>query len=196
LQYRSTFGTTMSDVGWIGFSRTPHSDAVFSGYVDFDGRLFESEPLGWGLQGHNCGYRHRNRWSWMHVFARDEAGQSTTLEALEYEIGFGLRFRRAILYHEGACYTFSRFKDEYRDRESLQWRFKCIDPASGLAVEVAIDGSGPSAHRLPYVKTDCSGMFEVSNNSLAAATLCLSRAGHAGEHISSNAGAVIEMAGD
>src|SRR5258708_7270329 len=41
LRYLSTFGVTLSDKGWIGFSRTPHSDAAFSGYVIFDGRRFE-----------------------------------------------------------------------------------------------------------------------------------------------------------
>ena len=64
LRYRSTFASTMSEVSWIGFSRTPHSDAVFSGEINFDGRIFRGETLGYGLQGHNCGYRHRNMWTW------------------------------------------------------------------------------------------------------------------------------------
>ena len=40
LRYRSTFRATLSSKGWIGFSRTPHSDATFSGQIEFDGRFF------------------------------------------------------------------------------------------------------------------------------------------------------------
>ncbi|HKC70092.1 MAG TPA: hypothetical protein VKB60_00655, partial [Terriglobales bacterium] len=59
LRYASAFHTTLSHKGWIGFSRTPHSDAVFSGKITLDGRTFQGDPLGFGVQGHNCGYRHR-----------------------------------------------------------------------------------------------------------------------------------------
>ena len=80
LRYRSTFRVTLSNKGWIGFSRTPHSDALFSGtdharWPDLRGR-----PLGFGVQGHNCGYRHRNFWTWTHAYfprpgqARDHVG--------------------------------------------------------------------------------------------------------------------------
>ena len=31
----------MSNVGWIGFSRTPHTDAVFEGELTVDGQLVE-----------------------------------------------------------------------------------------------------------------------------------------------------------
>src|SRR6266568_4319740 len=33
LQYSSTFSVTLSSKGWIGFSRTPHSDAIFHGHI-------------------------------------------------------------------------------------------------------------------------------------------------------------------
>ncbi len=64
LRYRSTFCVELSSKGWIGFSRTPHSDAVFSGEIALNDRTFRGEPLGYGMQGHNCGYRHRNFWTW------------------------------------------------------------------------------------------------------------------------------------
>ncbi|HYL96789.1 MAG TPA: hypothetical protein VET69_13375, partial [Terriglobales bacterium] len=57
LRIHSHFGVKLSDKGWIGFSRSPHSDATFSGEITFDGQKFSSEPLGFGVQGHNCGYR-------------------------------------------------------------------------------------------------------------------------------------------
>src|SRR5579864_6540512 len=68
LRYRSTCRVTLSSKGWIGFSRTPHSDALFSGKIALDGCTFVGDPLGYGVQGHNCGYRHRNFWAWTHVY--------------------------------------------------------------------------------------------------------------------------------
>ena len=47
LRYRSTFRVTLSNKGWIGFSRTPHSDALFSGQITLDGRSFAGILWGW-----------------------------------------------------------------------------------------------------------------------------------------------------
>jgi hypothetical protein len=194
LRYHSTFGTTLSDKGWIGFSRTPHSNAIFSGEILFDDRVFHDDPLGYGLQGHNCGYRHRDLWNWTHcIFPREHGRSFATFEALEYAMPFGLRFRKAILWLDGVTYTFKRFESDARDRENLQWKFACADPKTGARV---IDGSGPSLHRLPYLKTDCSSTFEVSNNSLARAMLTLTRPGRPPEELATDGGAVLEMAGD
>jgi hypothetical protein len=62
-------------------------------------------------------------------------------------------------------------------------------------LEAAIDGTGPSLHRLPYVKTDCTGSFEVLNNSLARASLRLERRGAPTEKLETTIGAVLEKAG-
>jgi hypothetical protein len=64
-----------------------------------------------------------------------------------------------------------------------------------VRVEAAVDGGGGSLHRLPYVKTNCSGTFEVSNNSLASGRLYLRRDGREEEAIIANGGAVLEMVG-
>ncbi len=187
----------MSDKGWIGFSRTPHSNAIFSGEIIFDGREFRNEPLGYGLQGHNCGYRHRNLWTWTHcIFPAAENGAPSSFEALEYEIPFGLRFRRALIWYDGAVHIFRKFRVALRDRASLQWKFTGIDPRDRSRIEVAIDGSGPSLHRLPYLKTDCSSTFEVSNNSLARASLAFTRSDRLVREFSTEGGAVLEMAGE
>ncbi len=196
LRYRSSFGVTLSDVGWIGFSRTPHSDADFSGEITFDGRRFRGQPLGYGLQGHNCGFRHRNRWNWTHCAVRNsEGGGLSSFEALEYEMPLGLRFRKALLWHGGKLYTFRKIQEIRRDRDHLQWEFRCTGCADGAELVAVIDGSGPSLHRLPYLKTNCASSFEVANNSLARATLHLSRPGHRVEEISTDGGAVLEMVG-
>lgn len=199
LIYQSTVGVPMSSVGWIGFSRTPHSDATFTGSITLDGQTFTAitadTPLGYGLQGHNCGFRHRNRWTWAHCLLRNEAGTATTFEALEYEIGFGLYFRRAQLWHQNRLYTLKKFTNHQRERGKMLWHCQASDPASGLAVTLEIDGSGLSLHRLPYLKTDCSGTFEVSNNSLAEAVLTIQQRGQT-ERLSVNAGAVLEMVGE
>jgi len=197
LRYRSSLGVTLSDKGWIGFSRTPHSDAVFSGEISFDGRVFRGNPLGYGVQGHNSGFRHRHVWNWTHCVAPSPDGTGiTSFEALEYEMPLGLRFHKALLWHGRKLYTFRKMEEICRDRSLLQWMFKCSNRADGIFLVAVIDGSGSSIHRLPYLKTDCSATFEVANNSLARATLCLTRPGQPLELISTDGGAALEMVGE
>jgi len=62
-------------------------------------------------------------------------------------------------------------------------------------LEGAIDGTGPSIHRLPYLKTDCTDSFEVANNSLARAVLRLEQRGRPLETLETSVGAVLEMVG-
>jgi hypothetical protein len=195
LRYRSNVKTTMSNVGWIGFSRTPHSDATFQGEIALDGRRVAGDPLGYGLQGHNCGFRHRNRWNWTHCLAIDENQASSSFEALEYEIGMGLKFRKAILWHRGELRVYRRFLNVACDGAGISWRFDCSGSDDESRLRVEVDGGGPSLHRVPYTKTDCSSGLEVANNSLATARMVLSRPGSLEEEITANAGAVLEMGG-
>jgi len=194
LRYRSTFHITLSDKGWIGFSRTPHSDATFSGHIVLDGRRFEGQPLGFGLQGHNCGYRHRNFWTWAHAYFPRREARPSTLEALVYEMPLGLMFRKVVLWHDGRKYIFRKLRESSGDRTNLEWGFRCA-ARDGLQLEAAIDGRGQSLHRLPYLKTNYSGFFEVANNSLASAVIRLQRQGEPAERLESNGGAVLEIAG-
>jgi len=194
LRYRSTFRVTLSDKGWIGFSRTPHSDASFSGHIILDGRKFEGEPLGFGLQGHNCGYRHRNFWTWAHACFPRPGTSPSTFEAVTYDMPLGLVFRKAVLWHEGKPYIFRKLREIREDRKSLQWNFGCI-ARDGSQLEVTIDGRGPGIHHLPYLKTDCSGSFEVANNSMASAVLRFERQGQPAERLETVGGAVLEMGG-
>jgi hypothetical protein len=194
LRYRSEFRVTLSNKGWIGFSRTPHSDALFSGQIALDGRSSAGEVLGFGVQGHNCGYRHRNFWTWTHAyFLRSDSGPST-LEALVYEMPLGLVFRKAVLWHEGESHEFRAVEVMARDREQLRWNFRG-STKGGCRLEAAIDGAAPGIHRLPYGKTDCSGSFEVANNSLARAVLHFERPGRSVETLETSGGAVLEMVG-
>jgi len=195
LRYRSSAGFALSDVGWIGFSRTPHTDATFEGELTVDGVSLFSNPLGYGLQGHNCGFRHRHRWSWAHGFHQHESGGTTTFEALEYEIGASLFFRRALLWHFGNLYRLSGFQTKGRDRTGMDWKFNCSDRRSNVQVEASFDGSGAALFRLPYTKTDCSGVFEVSNNSLANGQINISLPGNPEMAIDFNRGSVLELVG-
>ncbi len=195
LRCSSTFRNTLSNKGWIGFSRTPHSDAVFSGRIVLDGRIFAGDPLAFGLQGHNCGYRHRGHWVWSHAFFPRPSGTPTTLEVLVYDMPFGLVFRKAVLWHEGRAHVFRHFREETVQREFMHWKFRASDK-TGMRITVEIDGGGISTHRLPYVKTNCSGSFEVSNNSLASAAILIESPKHPAERLETATGAVLEMAGD
>jgi hypothetical protein len=194
LHYRSTFGATLSSKGWIGFSRTPHSDAFFSGYITLDGRRFEGDPLGFGVQGHNCGYRHRNFWTWAHACFPRPGGSPSTIEALVYEMPFGLVFRKAVLWHEGKEYVFRNVRDINQDSDKFGWNFQCVEKC-GLQLEARFDGAGSNVHRLPYLKTDCSGSFEVANNSLARAAVRLQRRDGSVENLETATGGVLETVG-
>ncbi len=194
LRYRSTFRVTLSNKGWIGFSRTPHSDALFSGQITLDGRIFAGEPLGFGVQGHNCGFRHRNFWTWAQAYFPRTGQAASTLEALVYEMPLGLVFRKAVLWHNGQEHVFRDLRDTSRDQDTMQWNFRCAG-RSGLRLEAAINGRGTSIHRLPYLKTNCTGSFEVVNNSLASASLLLESSAGPAEELETKTGAVLEMVG-
>jgi len=192
LLVHSHFGATLSDKGWIGFSRSPHSAAAFSGEIIFDGRKFSGEPLGLGVQGHNCGYRHRSYWRWMHAYFSQSNGGSSSLEALVYDLPLGLVFRNAILWHRGKSAKVQKIKELKiaRSRAHLHWNFSGqLD--DGSPIEVSIEGVAPEVHELPYMKTDGSGTFPVSNASLARAIIKLGRS----EALETETGAVLEMGG-
>ena len=194
LRYRSTFSVTLSSKGWIGFSRSPHSDGLFSGQVTLDGRRFEGDPLGFGVQGHNCGYRHRNFWTWAHAHFPHPEKPASTLEALVYEMPFGLVFRKAVLWHGGRQHVFRKLLEPDRGAGQFAWSFRC-PMEDGGQMHAAFDGTGPGIHRLPYVKTNCSGSFEVVNNSLATAVVQLERRDGPNEVLETSVGAVLEMVG-
>src|SRR6266446_277687 len=194
LRYRSSFRAELSSKGWIGFSRTPHSDAVFSGEIALNDRTFRGEPLGYGMQGHNCGYRHRHFWTWAHIHFPDARGRGSTFEALAHEMPLGMVSRTAVLWHDGEKYNFRKVRESVRDSQKLDWRLECTG-ARGARVEVSIRGRAGLVHRLPYVKTDCSGRFEVANDSLALVRMILRRPGKAAEELTTDSGAVLEMVG-
>jgi hypothetical protein len=193
LQYRSTFRVTLSNKGWIGFSRSPHSDAVFSGRITLDGQNFEGDPLGFGVQGHNCGYRHRSFWTWTHAYFFRKGHPASILEGLTYDMPLGLVFRQAVLWHDEQRYEFRNLKTE-NCATPFGWNFHC-SAKDKTKLEVEIDGSGPSEHRILYLKTDCSGSFEVINNSLARTKARLQLPGKPVETLETTNGAVLEMTG-
>jgi hypothetical protein len=189
----SQFGTTLSDKGWIGFSRSPHSDAVFSGEIVLDGRKFAGEPLGFGVQGHNCGYRHRTYWRWMHAYFRQPGGTASTLEALVYDLPFGMVFRNAVLWHQGKPHRLRRMEEREIVREAtrLKWGFAAVT-AEGTRMEAVVEGRAPGIHGLAYTKTNGKGTIPVSHTSLARATLRIGE----GEILETDGGAVLEMGGE
>jgi hypothetical protein len=195
LRNRSSFGLVLSDEGWIGFSKSPDSDAQFAGEIEFDGKKFSGEPLGFGVQGHNCGYRHRTYWRWMHAYFHGAQGASSTLEALVYDLPLGMVFRKAVWWHGGNPTVLRHFKEIEVEREAdhLKWKFAAKDKdADGSVIEASIESRAPGIHVLPYLKTDCSGTFPVSNASFANASV---RFGRNGEILETIGGAVLEMGG-
>jgi hypothetical protein len=76
----------------------------------------------------------------------------------------------------------------------MRWKFRTVG-RKGVRLDAVVDGGGSSLHRLPYIKTDCSGTFEVRNNSLAFASLVLESADEAPVRLETASGAVLEMVG-
>jgi len=192
LRFDSSFGVTLSNKGWIGFSRSPHSDGVFAGEIVFDGKTFAGEPLGFGVQGHNCGYRHRSYWRWMHAYFARPGGAASTVEALVYDLPLGMKFRKAVLWHQGKATTLLKMEE----REILQgagrmkWAFTGVTQ-EGTPVHVIVEGTAPGIHRLPYTKTDGVGTFPVANASMARATVKIGDV-----TLEARTGAVVEFGGE
>ena len=191
LRIHSHFGVKLSDRGWIGFSRSPHSDAAFSGEIEFDGQKFSGEPLGCGVQGHNCGYRHRSYWRWMHAYFQQPGGAST-LEALVYDMPLGLVFRNAVWWHGGKAQLVRRIKEQeiVRTSDQLRWKFSGQLP-DGSTLEAVLEGAAPGIQVLAYMKTDWSGTFPVSNASVARGVVKLG----SGQTFETLSGAALEMGG-
>jgi len=64
-----------------------------------------------------------------------------------------------------------------------------------MKIRAQIDGRGNSVHRLPYIKTNCSGTFQVANNSFASASILLEAEGQPAERLEAPGGAVLEVVG-
>jgi hypothetical protein len=195
LRISSHFGYALSNKGWVGFSKSPHSDAAFSGAVQFDGMLLSGEPLGFGLQGHNCGYRHRTYWRWTHAYFPSGEGGASTLEALVYGLPLGMTFRKVVLWQGGKLIVLRKINEREIVSEDgqLKWVFSGT-AASGEHVEATLEEHAPGIHRLPYRKTDGSGTFPVANASLARATVRIETAGTV-KILETDGGAVLEMGG-
>jgi len=116
------------------------------------------------------------------------------LEALVYDMPLGLTFRKAVLWHDRQQHEFSRLRESSGDSAEFRWSFQAI-AKDGVQIEAEIDGRGPSIHRVPYLKTDCSGSFEVVNNSLAKSVLTLTQKDGSVEELHSDGGTVLEMGG-
>ena len=112
-----------------------------------------------------------------------------------YEMPFGLVFRKAVLWHEGEEARVQNLQEIKRDPASIGLEFCCFHQRMDVSWKQLSMALGLSIHRLPYVKTDCSGSFEVTNNSLARAVLRLERGGRATETLETSTGAVLEMVG-
>ena len=160
-----------------------------------DGKTFSDDPLAFGVQGHNCGYRHRSFWVWAHAFFQNPGGSPSTLETLVYDMPLGFVFRKAVLWHDGRSHLFRSLQDESASRESMWWKFRCSGE-KGMRLAAEIRGLDINTHRLPYLKTDCSGSFEVSNNSLASAVVRVESADGRAERLETDNGAVLEIAGN
>ena len=106
----------------------------------------------------------------------------------------GWYFAKRCFWHDGKAHEIRNLQEIRRDPDGLNWNFRG-STKDGLRLNAAIDGAGASIHRLPYLKTNCAGSFEVVNNSLATAVVRLDRRGKSTEDLETKHGAVLEMVG-
>jgi hypothetical protein len=130
----------------------------------------------------------------MHAYFPQPDGSASTLEAVVYDMPFGLLFRKAVLWHKGNAAILKNLREKEIVREPRQLKWSFTARRGDLSIEAIIEAEGPGIHVLPYVKTDCSGTFPVSNASLARATLRLGN--NPGETLETGTGAVLEMGGN
>jgi hypothetical protein len=117
------------------------------------------------------------------------------VEALVYEMPLGLTFRKVVIWHEGRKHVFRDLRGLPQNPSELVWRF-CFPNHKFPAGKVEISGRKGLIHRLPYCRTDGSGQFEVSNDSLATARMTLYTPNCAPMELSTDTGAVVETAGN
>jgi hypothetical protein len=103
-------------------------------------------------------------------------------------------FRKCVFWHDGGEYVFRKLQERPSEPGALQWNLRS-SRKDGLHLEVAVDGRGPGVHRVPYLKTNCSGTFDVLNNSLAGAVVLLQGPDGRMEELRTSSGAVLEFAG-
>jgi hypothetical protein len=131
----------------------------------------------------------------MFTINRFRPGLPSRFEALVYDMPLGLFFHKAVLCYRGELHTFSNFWQDVRDPRELAWTLRG-STGSGVKLEVDIRGREGFVHRLPYLKTDCSGQFQVANDCLAQARMVLQLPDGTTEELATDVGAVLEMAGN
>jgi len=106
----------------------------------------------------------------------------------------GLVFSNAVWWHDGKPQELRRFTEVEVEHDSahLKWRFVGVNDRD-FPVEAIVEGHAPGIHMLPYLKTDCSGTFPVSNASFANAVVRFGK--NSGEILETIGGAVLEMGG-
>jgi len=82
----STFRVTLSNKGWIGFSRTPHSDAVFSGEITARRPPLRQRRSRLRSAGTQLRIPASQLLDWAHAYFLAADRDATTLEALVYEM--------------------------------------------------------------------------------------------------------------
>ena len=133
LRYRSTFRVTLSNKGWIGFSRTPHSDAAFSGQIT----LRWPELCRRSFRVRSARPQLRIPASQLldldpRVFSSDRPARQHVGSAWSTRCRSDLVFRKAVLWHDGKQYVFRNLRETVAIERTCSGIFSCAD-ANGSA---------------------------------------------------------------
>jgi hypothetical protein len=171
---------------------TPTPDARFEGEVIIDGERWETS--GWrGMQGHNWGRAHAERYAWCHA-STWEGDDQFILEGMSGDLRIGkIPLPRATILcvrHRGIAYDFNRPLDLLRTRSDIGLRRWEFTAESGRArIEGAIDAGTDDFVGLYYPNPDGS-MVYCLNASLAHARVRFEARGEPAIELASRAAAL------
>jgi hypothetical protein len=173
---------------------TPVPDARVRGEVVVDGERWDLGDDGWrGMQGHNWGRGHSDRYAWAHVNQWDN-GEPFVLEGFSGQIKLGPIMTPlttiVCVRHRGVVYDFNQLRDVLRasgDVTLRRWDFAC---ESKLAtIEGSVEATTEEMAGLHYANPD-GAMTYCLNSKLARARVQFEARGRPPLFLSSRAAAL------
>jgi tocopherol cyclase-like protein len=181
-----------------GFPRfkilTPYPSERFSGSLEVDGRVWVVE--GWpGMQGHNWGRAHSERYAWAHCSAFEKEPESW-FEGFSAKIRLGPVatpfLTMAALHHEGRLWTplsMGSFLAPV-EVEHTRWRFRT--PGRGFVLSGEVTASVDRMAGLVY-ENPTGGPSQCLNSKLSRCVVRLERPGLPTVELRSEHGAALEV---
>ncbi len=157
---------------------SPHVDAVFSGTITVDGKVFKLSKVP-GEQEHIWGTQHAKRWSWGHCFGFDQ-DPGAAWEGLDAQVGIGPftspGLKVFFLHFDGQWHKFNKPKMWLLNKSSYslgRWTFGAKNNELHIKGEISCDLG--SMVGVTYLDPDGSLLW-CSNTKLASIQIRINNA--------------------